>query len=83
VYGKQFLDCFDLDNNFLFYKQVEFVSAIKPYCLVNHGQWLLFYCCEPGAVQFKHQTSLIGGFQKSWPKMSMHFYGSTETRREI
>ncbi len=51
---QQLLDCLNLNDNFVFDNQVQTISAVEPYFLIDDREWLLLVDLKPSQPELKN-----------------------------
>ncbi len=69
------IDRFDLDDQATVHDDIQLVMTIKFETFVSNWKLLLTGMMDPGMTKLETQTFLIGAFEQSWPKMTMHLDG--------
>ena len=66
------LCCLDFNNQLLPDYDINPITAIEAYVLVDDRERHLAAMLDTGLIEFETQTFFVSRFEKPWPEMAMH-----------
>src|ERR1019366_2228426 len=72
------LDALDLDDDQVFYEQIDSIAQVEFLSFINHGQTDLRVHTEASFAEFVRQAGVVGTLQQARAQDGMHFHRGTD-----